>query len=223
MRKLFLTAILAGATLLSPALTPPAQASPEWLAIGSVFRVGAAHISFVFGRPFYEYQPAYYYRYDEPIHYRGHQCSRHCFHDAGYDYHHESCPLVTNHFSHYRVDPSWAFSHYAPRYDRYGRSYRGDHYRRYDRYDRHDRHDRYDRYDRHRRYDRDGRYDRRDRDRRYDRDDRYDRHDRRRRDDRDGRYDQHDRDRRDDRDGRYDDRRDRREHRRRHNSGSRHD
>ncbi len=201
MRKLFLTAILAGSTLLSPALTPPAQASPEWFSIGTAFRVGAAHISFVFGRPFYGYQPAYYYRYDEPIHYRGHRCSSHCFHDAGYYYHHDSCPLVTTHFSHYRVDRSWAFSRYAPRYDRYDRSYRGD-YGRSDRYDRHDRDDRYDRHDRHdshRRYDRDDRYDRNDRHRRGDRDDRYDRNDRRRRDDRDGRYDRHDRRRRDDR------------------------
>lgn len=203
MRKLFLTAVLAGATLVAPVFTPPAQASPEWLAVGTAFRVGAVHLSFVFGRPSFGYQPAYYYRYDQPVRYRGHQCSRYCFHDAGYDYHHESCPLVAAHFSHYQVDPRWAFSSYAPRFDGYSRDYHGDdsrYYGRYDRDDRNDRYDRHDRYGRNDRYDRQGRYDRGDR---HDRDRRYDRRD----------------DRRDHRD-RRDDRRDRRSHR--HHSGCGH-
>jgi hypothetical protein len=161
MRKLLLTAVLAGSTLLSPGLSSHAQASHDWLSIGTVFRVGAAHIAIALGRPF-GYEPAYYYRYDQPIRYRGHSCGRSCFHDAGYTYHHESCPVVAAHFSHYRVDPRWAFDRYAPRnssrYDRYDRS---------DRYDRRDRYGRSDRYDRrHDRYDRDDRYrGRRDRDR----------------------------------------------------------
>jgi hypothetical protein len=144
--------------LVAPLLTPPAHADHDWFSIGTAFRVGAAHISFVFGQPSFLYQPAYFYRYDRPIHYRGHRCSRSCFHDAGYYYHHQSCPLVNAHFSHYGVDPYWAFDRYAPRYDR--RRGGGD----YDRYDRRG-HDRYD----------DRRHDRR-YDRRYDRD-RYDRYD----------------------------------------------
>lgn len=166
MRKLLMTAFLAGVTLLSPVLSPPAQASHDWLSIGTVFRIGAAHVAIALGRPF-GYEPAYYYRYDQPIRYSGYRCSRYCFHEGGYDYHHESCPLVAAHFSHYRVDPRWAFDNYAPHYDgRYrddGYGYR-DRYDRYgyDRYDRHDRdygrYDRYDGYDRYDRYDRDDHY-----------------------------------------------------------------
>ncbi len=188
MRKMLTASILAGAMMLAPMLTSPAQASQGWLSIGTAFRVGAAHISFVFGSPGYGYDPAYYYRYDQPIRYSGHSCSRYCYHEGAYDYHHESCPLVAAHFSNYRVDPRWAFDRYAPRYDGYGyRSYGNYGYRdhrydgdrrdrRYDRYDRDDRHDRDGRYDR---YDRNDRYDRGDR--RYDRDDHRDRrgHDRR--------------------------------------------
>lgn len=169
MRKMFLTAVLVSATMLAPGLTPPAQASHEWLSIGAVFRVGAAHIAFALGRPSYGYEPAYYYRYDRPIRYRGHSCSRSCFHDAGYDYHHESCPLVAAHFSHYRVDPRRAFDRYAPRYSGHYRG-GGRDYGYRDRYDRYDRHGRYDRYDRD-----DRRYRGRDSYRRHDR---YDRHDR---------------------------------------------
>ncbi len=169
MRKLLMTAVLAGVTMLSPSLSPQARASHDWLSIGTVFRVGAAHIAFALGRPF-GYEPAYYYRYNQPIRYRGHRCSRSCFHDAGYDYHHESCPVVAAHFSHYRVDPRWAFDRYAPRYSGYDGRYRdGDRYGDYGYRDRYD--DRYDRRsDRYDRYDRSDRYDRRDR---YDRDDRY--------------------------------------------------
>ena len=169
MRKLLMTAVLAGATLLSPVLTPQAQASHDWLSIGTIFRVGAAHIAIALGRPF-GYEPAYYYRYDQPISYRGHSCSRQCFHDGGYYYHHESCPVVSAHFSHYRVDPRWAFDRYAPRYSGYDGRYRDRDYGYSDRYDRYDRSDRYGRYD--------DRYDRRDRYDRYDRHDRYDRYDR---------------------------------------------
>jgi hypothetical protein len=163
MRKLLVAGVLVGATLFAPGLVPEARAYHDWLAVGAAFRVGAAHISFVFGRPSLAYQPAYYFRYDRPIRYRGHSCSRQCFHDGGRYYHHESCPLVGAHFRNYGVDPYWAFDRYAPRfagYDGYGGRY-DDRYGRYDdRYDRHDRYgrDRYDdRYDD--RYRRRGRYD----------------------------------------------------------------
>ena len=63
MRRMVLTTVLAGTTLLAPFLIPTARASYNWFSIGSVFRVGAAHIAFVFGRPF-GYPAAYYYRYD---------------------------------------------------------------------------------------------------------------------------------------------------------------
>jgi hypothetical protein len=180
MRKRFAIVLLCGAMMVAPGLVTPARASHDWLAIGTAFRVGAAYISFVFGPAGYGYSPSYYYRYDRPIRYGGYGCSRYCFHDAGYYYHHESCPLVAADFSHYRVDPYWAFDRYAPRYDGYyGQGYghydrRGDdgyydhrgydgYYDRrgydgyYDRrgYDRH-----YDRYDGRRGYDRDYRYDR---------------------------------------------------------------
>src|SRR5688572_12891987 len=175
MRKLLVAGVLVGATLFAPGLVPEARAYHDWLAVGAGFRVGAAHISFVFGRPSFLYAPAYYYRYDRPIRYSGHRCNRYCFHDAGHYYHHESCPLVSAHFSHYRVDPYWAFDRYAPRhdgyrdYDRYSdygyRDHRGDYgydsYRGRDRhYDRYDSRRDYDRYDRRRGYDRDYRYDR---------------------------------------------------------------
>ncbi|HEX9966504.1 MAG TPA: hypothetical protein VGB06_01020 [Solirubrobacterales bacterium] len=187
MRKMLMTAVLAGATMLAPGVPPQARASHhDWFAIGTIFRIGAAHIAFAFGRPSFAYEPAYYYRYDQPIHYGGHQCSRYCFRDAGYYYHHESCPLVAAHFAHYQVDPYWAFDRYAPRYSGYGGGYGyrdygySDRYRYDDRYgydrydDRYDRGSRYRRDDSYRRYDHDryGRYDRRDR---YDRHDRYDR------------------------------------------------
>lgn len=167
MRKVLMTAVLVGVTAFAPGLSPQAQASPDWLSIGTVFRVGAAHIAFAFGHASYGYEPAYYYRYDQPIRYRGHSCSRSCFHDAGYYYHHESCPVVAAHFSHYRVDPRWAYDRYAPRYRG---QYRGDYGYR----DRYDRHDRYGRYDRDDRYDRSYRYRGRDSYRRHDRYDRYD-------------------------------------------------
>lgn len=169
MRKMLVIAALAGATLFAPGLTPEARASHQWSAIGTAFRVGAAHIAFVFGHSIHGYGPAYFYRYDRPVHYRGHACSRQCFHDAGYYYyHHDSCPLVAAHFGHYRVDPRWAFDRYAPRHGAYGGDdrddyYRGDHRGDYGYDDRHDRYDRDDRYDRHDRYDRYDRYDRRDR------------------------------------------------------------
>lgn len=173
MRKMLMTAVLASAAMFAPGLTPQAQASHDWLSIGAVFRVGAAHVAFALGRPF-GYEPAYYYRYDRPIRYRGHSCNRYCFHDAGYDYHHESCPLVAAHFSHYRVDRRWAFDRYAPHYDGgYGGHYR-DGYRDHD-YGYRDRHGRYDRYDR---YDDRPRYRGRDSYRRHDRYDRYDYDDR---------------------------------------------
>jgi hypothetical protein len=201
MRRTLLAAVLAGATLFTPGLIPEARASHDWFAIGTAFRIGAAHISFVFGRPSYGYDPAYYYRYDRPVHYRDHHCSRYCFRDAGSYYHHESCPLIGAHFQHYQVDPYWAFSRYAPRINADDYGYRG----RYRGYGDHDRYGRYDRYDDRDRYDRDDRYERD----RYERD-RYDR-------DRYGR-DRHDRDHR----RGYDNRRDRRDRGHRHYRGCGH-
>src|SRR5215208_4391511 len=127
MRKLLLTAALVGTLMTAPGLVPQASASRGWFATGAGFRVGAAHISFVFGQPFSRYAPAYYYRYDRPISYRGHSCSRYCYRDSGHYYHHESCPLVRAHFRAYSVDPYWAYSRYAPRsdYDGYDGYYSG--------------------------------------------------------------------------------------------------
>jgi hypothetical protein len=223
MRKRILTAALAGTLLIAPGFVPQARADHGWFSVGAGFRVGLAHIALVFGQPVgygYGYGPAYYYRYDRPISYRGHHCSRYCYREGGYYYHHESCPLVHAHFRAYSVDPYSAYSRYAPRggygyrpyYDDYYSDsgyygdddyYGGGSYIYIDGYYRDGRYSRrydgrynrryYDRYDR--RYD--GRYDRRyDRrhDGRYDR--RYDgRHD--------GRYDR----RHDGRHDRMDDRR----------------
>jgi hypothetical protein len=161
--------------MVAPGLVAPASASHSWLSIGTAFRIGPAFISFVFAPPGYGYSPAYFYRFDRPIRYGGAHCSRYCFHEGGYYYHHASCPLAAAHFSYYNVDPSWAYDRYAPRYDGYDRydgygrgNYGYDDGHGYDGYyDGH--HDGY--YD-HRGYrDRDGYYDRYDR--RYD--DRYDR------------------------------------------------
>src|SRR5262245_60377081 len=93
MRKRLTIVLLCGAMMVAPGLVTPARASHDWLAIGTAFRVGAAYISFVFGPAGYGYSPSYYYRYDRPIRYGGVGCSRYCFRDAGYYYHHESCPL----------------------------------------------------------------------------------------------------------------------------------
>jgi hypothetical protein len=153
MRKMLMAGVLAGAMMFAPGLTPEARASHGWLGIGTAFRVGAAHIAFIFGTPF-GYEPAYYFRYDRPIRYSGHHCSRYCFRDGGYYYHHESCPLVGAHFRNYGVDPYQAFARYAPRFDGYDGGYGGGYYDDggYDRYgggyDRYDGRDRYDRYDR---------------------------------------------------------------------------
>jgi hypothetical protein len=134
MRKLLATAALVTSTLLLPGVVPEAHAGRhDWFAVGSAFRVGAAHISFVFGRPIHDIGPAYYFRYDRPISYRGHHCNRYCFREAGHYYHHEACPVVSAHFSNYDYDAYAAFSRYAPRYDGYDRYYDGyrDRYRSY--------------------------------------------------------------------------------------------
>ncbi len=134
MRKLLATAALVTSTLLLPGVVPEAHAGRhDWFAVGSAFRVGAAHISFVFGRPLSGYGPAYYFRYDRPISYRGHSCNRYCFREAGHYYHHEACPVVSAHFGNYDYDAYAAFSRYAPRYDGYGAHYDGyrDRYRSY--------------------------------------------------------------------------------------------
>jgi len=117
MHKRFLTVLLCGAMMVAPGLVAPAAASHSWLSIGTAFRIGPAFISFVFAPPGYGYSPAYFYRFDRPIRYGGAHCSRYCFHEGGYYYHHASCPLAAAHFSYYNVDPSWAYDRYAPRYD----------------------------------------------------------------------------------------------------------
>ena len=171
MHKRVLTVLLCGAMMVAPGLVAPASASHSWLSIGTTFRIGPAFLSFVFAPPGYGYSPAYFYRFDRPIRYGGAHCSRYCFHEGGYYYHHASCPLAAAHFSYYNVDPYWAYDRYAPRYDGYGRGDYGYYDRRghdgyYDRrgydgdydnrgYDRH-----YDRYDGRGGYDRDHRYDR---------------------------------------------------------------
>ena len=164
MRKVLLTAAVTAALAFAPGLVPEARAGHDWLAIGTGFRIGHAHIAVVLGRPAIGigfHQPAHYYRYDRQIRYRGHRCSQYCFRDAGYYYHHDSCGLAAAHFRAYRVDPRFVFARYAPRldsrYDRYGGHERGR-----DRYDRNDRRDPRDRYDRRDRRDRDDRWERRD-------------------------------------------------------------
>jgi hypothetical protein len=127
MRKMLATVALATTTLFTPGLIPEAQASPGWFSVGSAFRVGAAHISFVFGRPLAGIGPAYYFRYDRPISYRGYNCNRYCYRDGGHYYHHEACPVVGAHFHRYDVDPYWAFSRYAPRNHGYDGGYYGGH------------------------------------------------------------------------------------------------
>ena len=160
MRKTLIATTLTLATLAAAFLPQAAEAS--WLSFGTGFRVGPTHLSFVFGDG---YGPnPYFVRFDRQIRYSGHHCNEYCFHEAGYYYHDRSCPVYLAHLRQYRVDPYWAFDHYAPRVTY--RGYTRDHYRDYGRYDhRHDRYDRYDgrngRYDgRHDRYDgRNGRYD----------------------------------------------------------------
>lgn len=126
MRKLLATATLITSTLLLPGVVPEAHAGHhDWFAVGSAFRVGAAHISFVFGRPIGGIGPAYYFQYDRPISYHGHSCNRYCFREAGHYYHHEACPVVSAHFNNYDYDAYVAFSRYAPRYDGYDRYYDG--------------------------------------------------------------------------------------------------
>lgn len=165
MRKLLATTALVSLMMVTPGVVPEAHAGHDsWFAIGSAFRVGAAHISFVFGRPLAGVGPAYYFRYDRPIRYSGYHCNRYCYREAGHYYHHEACPVVGAHFHRYDVDPYYAFSRYAPRYDGYGEGYHGRYdgyghgygygegYGHYDRYDRGHRGHRggYDRgYDRH--------------------------------------------------------------------------
>ena len=134
MRKRLITVLLCGAMMLAPGLVTPAHASHGWLAIGAGFRIGPAFISFVLAPPGYGYRPAYFYRFDRPIFYRGLRCSRYCFHEGGYYYHHASCPLVAAHFAYYGVDPYRAYDRYAPRYPGYDRydGYGGGGYGYYD-------------------------------------------------------------------------------------------
>ncbi|HXO20302.1 MAG TPA: hypothetical protein VOA87_10320 [Thermoanaerobaculia bacterium] len=141
MRKMLMTAILAGATMFAPGLTAPAHAY-GWFSIGTGFRVGGLSLSFVLGQPFAAYAPAYYYRAYQPIAYGGYHCTSRCFVDHGVYYHDRACPVVSAYFRNYGYDPEAAFIRYAPQYDGYyngggyygGGYYGGSYYRRsYDR------------------------------------------------------------------------------------------
>lgn len=176
MRKATSFVIAAVMSLTTLFLADPAQAH-SWRGYGPGFRIGGIELSIFFGQPSYSRYEDYYYRSARPFHYRGHRCHDACFRDGGYYYHHDRCPVLSQHFHRYGVHRDDYFRRYAPRYDRYDRH---DRYDRYDRYDRHDRHDRYDR-DRRGRYDRDyDRHDRYDRDRYRGRRDRWDDDDRHR-------------------------------------------
>jgi hypothetical protein len=165
MRKIIAAAAL---TLLTAAALPSAaHASTRWIAVGSGFRVGPSHLSFVFGAPGPRLRSSYFVRFDHPVAYAGHHCTSACFREAGYYYHSPSCPVAVAHYHRYGADPRGLYGRYAPYVDSYAYGY--DYGYGYDGY----RYDRgYDRYDRGNRsyrgrngYDgrNDHRYDRRDR------------------------------------------------------------
>lgn len=171
MRKIVVVAAL---TLMTAAALPSAaHAGTRWLSVGTGFRVGPSHLSFVFGTPGPWLRPSYFVRFDRPIAYSGHHCTSACFREAGYYYHDASCPVAVAHYHRYGYDPGRVYSRYAPYVDGYaygyGRGYGYDPgYRSRGRVTYYGGHDRGYR-------DHDGRYDRRN-DRGYrDHDGRYDR------------------------------------------------
>ena len=212
MRKALTVVVLAALISATPIMVPEADANPAWLA-GAAFAIGGATLALVLGSR-YEGPPAYYWRTDRELAYRGYHCTDACFVDHGVYYHDAACPVVRYHLRRYGYDGDAMFERYAPRYQRDG--YYGDYgydygYRSYgyspygyspygyDQYGYDQRYNRdYYRYDR--------RYDRRN-DRRYD-----PRYNQRYNQRNDRRYDRRN-DRRDDRrHDRRDDRRDRRRH-----------
>jgi hypothetical protein len=155
MRRTLSIAILAGTVMMAaPGLAPEAHASRGGFFFGAGFHIGGFPFVIGYAEPGYSHHHGYYYRTPRHIAYRGHSCSSACYRDAGYYYHHESCPVTHRYFRSYEVDHHWVLSRYAPHYDRYGG------YDRYDRYDdRYSRYDdRYDRYDRRRGRDDDRHY-----------------------------------------------------------------
>lgn len=172
MRRTLSIALLAGTVMMAaPGLVPAAQAGGGFF-FGGGFRIGGFPFVIAYAEPGYSHHHGYYYRTPRHFAYRGHSCSSACYRDAGYYYHHESCPVAHRYFQAYDVDYRWVLSTYAPYYDRYGHHGDYGHYGNYGNYGRYDHYDRYDdRYDRQDRYDRyDGRHS----------DDRYDRAPRRR-------------------------------------------
>ncbi|MCB1035050.1 MAG: hypothetical protein KDD47_14580 [Acidobacteria bacterium] len=154
--KALSVAVLSAAMLVTPGLVPQAEAASLSLHFGGGFRIGGVFFNIgVHARDGHYHD--HYYRTSHRLRYDGYSCSRACYRDEKYTYHHRSCPVVSHHLRRYGYDAGAVFNTYAPRYE--GRSH-------YDRYDRSYRDDG--------RYDRDDRYDRR-----YRRDDRYDRYDRR--------------------------------------------
>ncbi|MEZ5333021.1 MAG: hypothetical protein R2991_13435 [Thermoanaerobaculia bacterium] len=148
-----LPAIALALTISTLLAVPPAGAEVAWVA-GADFSVGGAYFSLGFQspavQPYSRYEPVYYYRVRQPLHYEGVHCTSACYLRDGYTYHHPSCPLVARHFAAYRFAPTriWAslgvpygVRGYAPPAYGYRQPpvvyYRGP---RYDvhRYDRHD-------------------------------------------------------------------------------------
>jgi hypothetical protein len=212
-RKAFKVTALFAALLVFPLVSATAHA--DGFSLGGVFRIGGAHFNLAFGEFGHGHPRGYYYRTVDPIAYGGYRCNSYCFHDRGYQYHHDSCPLVRHHLAYFDIDPLGLFTRYAPGYSyNYNYGYGYNHYygnRTYNRH--HDRRSGYNRYDRRydNRYDRYDRYPYPDRRRGYDRDHR--RHDRN-----DGRYDRGNR-----RDGRNDGRYDRDNRRNDRRNDGRHD
>lgn len=166
-RPIAMAALLAlGLTL---ALAPAAAADHDDPVFAAGIRVGDFHLSIGFVPE--RSSRAYYYRTRDRIHYDGYRCTDRCYRRAGYQYHHERCPVVLHLLHLERLHPHRLFQHHSPSYDgrwagydpyAFHRSYDAGHgsyrHHRYDR--RYDRHDGYDR--RHdRRYDRHDGYDRR--------------------------------------------------------------
>jgi hypothetical protein len=124
MRKILLVSALAAALMIVPGAVPPAHAGGfGWLSVGASFHIGPLSLALVFGRPFGS--EGYYYRFPQPIAYRGIHCTSRCFVDHGVYYHDRACPVVNAYFRAYRVDPYQVYVRYAPRIEGYGGGYYG--------------------------------------------------------------------------------------------------
>ncbi len=116
------------AVVSSLAVAQPAQADHDRWYLGSGFEVGGVYFNIVLAPPGY-HRTGYYYRSADPFSYRHVRCTSRCFREGGYNYHHQSCPVVHRHFTHFRLDPGRVFLRYAPsahldRHHRHG--WRGD-------------------------------------------------------------------------------------------------